>query len=502
MIIDLSELFESLKRIESKIDTILESKTLEAPEKPQDSIISLPPPPIEVGMERIDISDTFKGNNDIKLESGKHYWAGHIFRQTLLNRDVKIYSDSPENRPILEFGVENYDPHKNGKQDGELFWIHDNSTLVIQNVDICQSPQIQTVQTFNPKILSSASVDNIKWTAIIQNCDTTRLGNNGGFGIGTIAGSKLENHLALLNFKHWGSGLIDAKNPYQDGVMYVTMRDVDAYLGYDARISPTSFRHTGSLKDNVIEFDGSVYSLTAGYNFTWRDNFSYVMLWDRFTFFIDGYKNDTVVSENKFRLRPQPKGKVTFGVLSASEIFSNEYEMHAGDKLKIGNTVYTVTEKNRLPYPEFDSRTGRDQKFARAIKYTLDKTLPFEMESVEIEYLSPQIEFKDHDITFSYLNNNGFLTDLNTTYRQSNLLKSRGIGHLSYSHSSISMDAQNVKHLGPYRGSKSGTGKSLIWNLYNVEGMEEHDWFQSDLPVTHVPNLPLHKRIQELLWHH
>ena len=516
MIIDLTSFEESLKRIEANQLKILEAieKAPIPEEQPIPQVVEPTPAPvvedevpieepvkdpiITVGMEKVDISDTFVGASTVILESGKHYWGGMIERQMLFNRHLRINSPSPENRPILEFGVKNYNPFHHKKQKGELFWMHDNSSLVIQNVDICQSPQIPTVQTFNPRILTSASIDNIQWTAIIENCDTTRLGKNGGFGIGTIVGSNKENHLALLNFKHWGVGIIDAKNSYQNGIMYVTMRNVEAYLGEDARISPTTFRHTGSLKDNVVEFDGSSYSLTAGYNFRDRDNFSYIMLWDRFTFFIDGYKDDTIISENQIRLRPQPKGKVQFHVLSPDQIYSNEYEMHAGDKFDLYGEIYTVIKKDRMPHPGFDSRTGQDQRLARAIVYTLDKMMGF-INSVEIEYLSPQIEFTNQDITFSYLDNNGFATDLKTKYRQTNLLTSRGIGHLSYSHSSISMDAANVKHLGPYRGSKAGTGRSLIWNLYNVEGMEEHEWFQADLPVTHIPDLPLHQRIKELL---
>lgn len=458
--------------------------------------------PVYTGMERIDISGSFIGNDSIHLDPGKHYWGGPVSRQTLLDRDVRILCADPINKPILEFGFENYSPVANGNQEGDLFWMHNNSTLIIDNVDICQADQQKTVQIFNPRILSSAAADWANWTAIIRNCDTTRLGKNGGFGIGSVVGSSLKNHLALLDFKHWGVGLIDAKNPYENGVLYVTMRNVDAYLQDDARISPTSFQHIGSLNDNVIEFDGDVYSFTSGYNFKDRDNFSYLMLWDRFTFFLDGYKADTVQGPNKFKLRPQAEGKCNFGVLNSSEIYSNEYEMHAGDTFNYLGVTYTVRSKNRINHPWFDSRTTESKSEpskARAIVYRLDQNLPLGFGFIEIEYKGKKIEFTNKEITFSYVDNQEFLSDINTKYRQSNLISSRGIGHLSYSHSTISMDAQNVKHLGPYRGSEAGKGKSLIWNLYNVEGMEEHPWFGSALPVTHQPDLPLHPRIKNLL---
>ena len=80
------------------------------------------------------------------------------------------------------------------------------------------------------------------------------------------------------------------------------------------------------------------------------------------------------------------------------------------------------------------------------------------------------------------------------------MLNSRGIGHLSYNHSDISMDARNVDHFGFYRGSERGNGKSLIWNLDNCQGFEDSGvWFKTAIPVTKNANLPLHPRVQALL---
>lgn len=469
----------------------------------QEPVIVPVTPVISVGMEVIDISESFLGKDQIKLESGKHYKAGLIKSQMLLNRDVKIYSESEDNRPILEFGVKEYRPLKHGKQDGNLFMMHDNSSLFIDNVDICQEKQIQTVETFNPRLLISAQWPSAKWDAVIRNCDTTRLGNNGGFGAGLIYGGTQENHLALINFKHFGTGLMDAKNPYQDAVMYVTMRKVDTYALEDAKLNKTSFEHKASLSNGVLTFDGSVFSLTSGYNWTWMDNDSYIVLFDRFTFFLDGYNADTVVSDYQFRIRPQAKGKCTFGVLSNSQIYSDSLEMHAGDKFRFGGETYMVTSKYRIEYPLFDDRTTeakKDPLKSRSIVYKLDKSLNTNESIIEIEYLSPKIEFTDQNITLLYKANGGFGTTIKTKYRESSMMNSRGIGHLSYNHSDISMDAQNVNHLGFYRGSEKGKGKSLIWNLDKCKGFEDSGaYFMTAIPVTHEKDLPIHKRALRII---
>ncbi len=466
--------------------------------------VNLPKPPvIDVGREVIDISNNFIGRNDIKLEGGKHYKAGLIKTQMLLNRNVKIYCDDPNNRPILEFGVENYSPEVHGKQDGLLFLMADNSSLLIENVDICQSKQISTVETFNPRILTGIQQPQATWTAVIKNCDTTRLGNNGGFGLGFLYGSPKENHAALINFKHFGTGLMDAKNPYKDGITYVTLRDVEAYAREDAKLNFTDFQHIGSLKDNILTFDGNVFSLTSGYNWNWQDNDAYIVLYDRYTFFLDGYKSDTVVSQNQFRVRQQAKGLIKLNVLSNNQLFSNEFEMHAGDQFEYKGEYYTVISKDRIGYPWFDARTWETKEKperGRSLVYRLNKQLPISEGQIEINYKGEQIQFKDQPITLIYKGNGGFMTDLNTKYRAKDMLNSRGIGHLSYNHSDISMDAANVKHLGFYRGSEKGQGKSIIWNLYNCEGFEDSGtWFNPALPVTNIPNLPLHERIQKLL---
>jgi hypothetical protein len=62
------------------------------------------------------------------------------------------------------------------------------------------------------------------------------------------------------------------------------------------------------------------------------------------------------------------------------------------------------------------------------------------------------------------------------------------------------MDGADSKLAGFFRGSKNGNGKSILWNLYNCTGFDINDpYFMTALPVTNIPNLPLHTRIEELL---
>ena len=426
--------------------------------------------------------------SEIYLEEGKTYLVKKIERIMLMNRSLKIYSG--EGRATLIFGVENYSPLLHGAQNGELFYMHDHSSLFIDNVNICQPKQLKTVQYFNPRIVSSAQWATATWTAVIRNCDTTVLGDHGGMGMGFLYGSANQNHLALLNFKHYGTGLMDAKNPYQDGIMYITKRDVKCYAREDAlnKLGAIDFEQIGSLKDGVLTFDGDVYSLTAGYNYTWRDNTSYIVLYDRYTFFIDGYREDSTPSNYQFRFRSQASGKINFHVMGSKSIYSNEFEMHAGDKFRYNGVEYEVTSKDRIQYPFFDSRTTEaiaEPHKARALVYQLDKDLPLNTGSIEIEYLSEKIEFKDQPVTLLYKANGGFRTTKNTTYREQGMISGRGIGHLSYNHSDITMNAKDVEHLGFYRGSQGGKGISLMWNMVNCEGYDESgEYFIHDLPIT------------------
>jgi hypothetical protein len=496
--------------------------------------------------------------NDIKLDEGKIYIVNRIRVTNLRQRKLRIHSDSK--RATIIFGVENYTPILHGPQDGFLFMMQHDSELIIDNVNICQPKQLKTVQYFNPRILNSLAQSSVKFTAVIRNCDTTVMGNNGGFGIGFVYGHTEENHVALINFKHYGVGLMDAKNPYTNGITYVTMRDVDAYAREDANLSKTDFEHTATLKDGILTFDGSVYQFTSGYNWNWKDNDSYIVLHDRYTFFIDGFKSETVVSDNQFRIRPQANGLTKLGIWDKRTVYSNEVEMHAGDKFIYNNIEYTILSKDRHQYEWFDSRTTHCiavPERERGLRYVVDKDIQLPQNyknygrawvverngvvvrdnfdnvvnhyillnritdtninrediflkalgdsyivynQITVDYRGTQINFTESPITLLYKANSNFNTTINTKYRESPIMFGRGIGHLSYNHSDISMDAINVKHLGFYRGSEKGNGKSIIWNLYNCEGFEDSGvWFKTAIPLTNIADLPLHHRIQNIL---
>ena len=169
--------------------------------------------------------------SEILLESGKTYRV-HTIKQKKVNKKIDFKTTGSERANLL-FGVENYKPWE-GNESWALFKIQNGAEFISKNINWCLVPQLVTPQRYIPNFFTSDRNPNAVYTAIIQDCDTTALGRNGGFGIGLIHGSVEQNHIALINFKHAGGRLMDLKNPDPKSVLYLTMKDVDTdYLNPD-----------------------------------------------------------------------------------------------------------------------------------------------------------------------------------------------------------------------------------------------------------------------------
>lgn len=228
----------------------------------------------------------------IELEP-KQYFVSEI-RQTEINKDTIIYSKS---KAQIVFGK----PYT--EQAGSLFNVL-SGLLAIDNVDFCIQPQERKIVSYSPK-LAISTADSKNWKIVIRNCDTTLFGENGGMGIGPIYGLEGGNYIALINYKHRGPFLMDAKNSAENGLMYVVNQNVDAdfsneqdwnpayylnqvrftkdFSGFDETIQDNYYYgYCAELKENGPDFSKFMMSL---YTRGW-DNRFFILNIDRFIFLL------------------------------------------------------------------------------------------------------------------------------------------------------------------------------------------------------------------------
>lgn len=493
----------NIKLSNISFDVEINGEKVSVPVQPELPSVSTPMPDLKPSNEVEDITERFYerlNNGLLILDSGKSYKVKHL--KTVKAKPSKIEIICIGSPATLIIGEENYDP-TTGTQDAHLFDLGDGSLVVINNVNICQPPQLKTSQPWMPSLFRAKADPNIQWRVLVKDCDTTAIGRNGGFGLGFLYGSVKGNYAGLINFKHAGSGLSDAKNEWPN-------LGTSLYLVYDN--VKTDFLNQEDYGSSVIKTKGkfengrliitddkvTTRAFMQNYNFGetgWNNNFVFLIHADRYTFLWDCKKAN--IDLKTIQLRPIASGQLNVFV-DNGRLFIPQREAHAGMTFKVGDVTHKIIEKNRTDYPEWaawgsDPVTRKVNELAYRIEPQIkdgDYTADFGTQSIELP---------EQDIYLIFKGNNHFRTTESTKFGDYHVMQADIVGHLSYNHANVSIWARNTEHNGYYRQSTSdkNVAKSKMMNFVNCSGFVNE--FNPSISVTNDPSIPMPKEISELL---
>lgn len=474
--------------VESPIPPIVE------PEPPIEPPVIEPEPPIvdPPTDDFIQFTDEyFKGieSGIMELEKGKTYRVDYIKAM-----DVENGLIIEGNGANLLIGIENYNSLSK-TQDGHLFTLK-GGNIVFRNVNFCHPKQKLTSSTFYPSIFKAAQGDNFKWTVLVENCNTTALGRNGGFGIGFLYGGLEENHIGLINFKHAGPGFIDPKNPYVDSVLYVTLQDVETDFENESEWGQSKVKCRGYVKDGIFTITSDNVDTSYfldNYQFVdsmYNKNETFIAHADRFVFLLEG--KNSILNEKQFKLRDSNPIEVDVISENGKVYFPAFYEPHAGMMTSQG----MVLTKDRTEGDKWvDWVEGGRKDLVSMLVTTLENPLPNGKHRIKI--LSDLIELPEQEFWVVAKQNFLFPTSLNTKFGDYQVLNTNQIGHLWYGHSNVSIWAKDTNLRGYFRQSGNGKGKCLGVNLVNCTGFD--DQFGPVVPVTNDVSIKMPERISGLL---
>lgn len=461
-----------------------------------DVIVTPPSDEIDITQLWYDIFEN--GEGELILESGKIYTLNTVQRQTITGK-VRITTTGTEPAYIW-VGKENYLMYVDQGEDSVLFELGNGAEVLIENVWTSMRKQRRDVQSmYKINWFSSVQSPSAKWTAIVKDCDTTYLGRNGGFGMGMLYGGTQENHIAFINYKHAGSDIMQLKNPYIDGVLYLTMDNVTT--DYKDPLEWTRRAHltVGVISENnVLSLTGEVET-TALYNhFFLVDkgaNRSFLAHIGRFTFMIDTI--DAEIDRSRLKLRSSPQsGEEVF--VKDGRFFFQGREAHVLDSFGIQGKTYTIREKLKTENEEWTNNFGQGNS-----PETVKATQNLVNESVELENGFYKLDFynstfnlygQNQPIYLIYKDDYNFRTTPSTEFGDWQVLQARGGDHIAYNHRSISIWAKDVTLDGYYRESTKGDGTSLGYNIINCVGFD-NEFSEKEITIDKL----MPERIKQLL---
>lgn len=519
---DLAEFLKALpvSKEEPIIIPEIEEEPIIIPPVIEEPIPEIPTPPIEViepevpvipinppaADEIIDITDlwysTFKkGHGEIIFESGKTYKLTTVQRQKITGK-VRLLTTGAE-PAYLWVGRKMYLLYVDQGEDTVLFLLADGAEVVVKNIYPSMPEQSKNVQARNSiNWFESIQDPNAKWTAIVMNCDTTFLGRNGGFGMGTLYGGEENNHVAFINYKHAGPMLKALKNPYPNSKLTAVFDNVTTDYSDPGEWQKRAHKTTGVIRkeDNILYLTGEVEASCLYNHFFNTDkgsNRSTICHIGRFTFMIDTV--DAVLAPKIIQLRPAPIAgdKV---VVKGGRFFFPGKEAHPLDTFTIQGKSYTIREKLKTENDEWTNDFGKGKS-----PLTIKAPQCFVSEEVFLpdgEYL---IEFYNSSFDLNNIENDIYLiykADLNyrtlpdTKFGDWQILSSRG-DHISYDHGrskGVTMWARGL-HLQGYVRESDGEGISDGYNLIDCTGFK--DEFNPGMPIT--TDKPMPKEISRFL---
>lgn len=503
----ISAIIHRLDRLESKIDQMLKVPSQESPGlppvAPEPELPAKPSIPVNPDERITDITlmwyNVFKsGGGELILESGKTY-SIHTVKRQRINGKLRITS-SGEEPANLWVGKENYTLYVDEGEDTVLFDLQDGAEVLIENINVSQRPQRRDVQQmYLIDWFTSQQNDKAYWTAVLKNIDTTVMGKNGGFGSGIVYGGTNENHLALINYKHAGPSLLQIKNPYKNGIMCLTMKDVFTDYSDNSLWAKRAHLTKGRINqsDNTLDLIGDTDASCLYNHFFNVDkgaNRSTICHIGRFTFMIDTI--DAVINPKKIQLRPSPKpGEKVF--VKSGRFFFKGREPHPNDTLKVKGNSFKILEKLKTENNEWTNDFGRgDSPETTFSPQCLADGVKFDDGFYEIESYESSFDLYDREeaIYLVYKDDYNFRTKPDTKFGDYHVINARGATHIAYNHRHITIWAENVHLEGYYRESTKGEGISTGYHIVNCTGFD--DEFSGKEVTT---DKPMPERIRSLI---
>lgn len=443
-----------------------------------------------------------KGYGDLILESGKTYTLNTVKRQNINGKlNIKTTGITPA---YLWVGKENYTLYVDSGEDNVLFNLEDGAEVVIKNIYPSMRKQNRNVQQAYLINWFSSPQRDVKFTALVQDCDTTYLGKNGGFGMGVTYGGTGHNYIAFINYKHAGPSLMELKNPYANSVMYTVLQNVTTDYADASLWTKRAHLTTGKLsKNNILSLTGDVETSCLYNHFFNTDigaNRSFLAHIGRFTFMIDCLPAE--IDKKTIRLRPAPKvgEKVLLkrdgnGLL---RFFFKDREAHVLDSFTIQGQSFTIREKLKTENDEWTNSFGGGNSpltIKAPANLVNENTFLVNGEYTIESYISSFNQYEiDQPVYLIYKDDLNFRTTASTKFGDWQVLESRNGEHAVYNHRQVSLWAENTHIEGYYRESTNGAGISIARNLKNCTG------FDDEFNLNGVTNnLPFPDRIKNLI---
>lgn len=406
-----------------------------------------------------------------------------------INRKLRIKGI---NNALIKVGIPFYKKYKPEiKQDEIMFHLEHGAELIIEDIDFCQPEQYKdTPEPWRPAFFSSAQFVDRKWTAVIKNCDTTKLGENGGFGMGFLYGSLEGNYLGVFNFRHVGNGFLDAKVSIagsKDTILGIVLQDVYTDSEDETKYGTHKIGTKGVIKDNVYTIlGGPIIDNIKNYTSTFESqgNYAHIIHIGRFTFMLYPWEQ---INDKQVKLRPLAKGKVNFKVIGG-RILTYQVEGHVNDTFILKGVTYKIIEKGKEENPIWSNDYKPwDSKLVYTPYLIADKAIADG--EYEVEWVTSfDLEGIEQDTWMLYKTSSfGWRSFPNTKFEDPEIMRGEIVGHNMYNHANITLWAKNVVQKGFYRQTNPG-GKSLGYNMVNCIGFK--DQFNPVVPITTDQPMP------------
>lgn len=465
-------------------------------------------------------------NSDVSiilLQAGKKYHIKEYLRQKI-KKDLFIVSHGNSE---LVFGIDyfnQWDSSRGIKQDKFIFDLGDwTSRIGIINVDVNGAKMVDEVQPFYRSLFTNSVSGSQSGLVALINSAT-----NLEFGL--LYSGGLDTPLTVIQKNVRFKGIIWQELKANNGGGLTLIMDSCDLHQVDP---PAYFRKSLSFSTNEVRLgSGSFYQIEN--IFQGFGNSSNIVFVEGMTFllppktFIQNYHNrfngDTIMEANRDsahyihsiprlgdrflmsrsynpNMEPIPdmlRNVINWEKLGLPPQKNTVRALQAGDRLKINGQEYTIKITDRVVGVAFASEYRyRDQDSYYSQEFKLDRPLPASLPMViEVEVLESKGEKlldgvpREGFIIFKY--NKNWQTNVDVDHGLDYMLASNPFGVLSYNHKEISIWANNTKHNGFYRQSKSGVGQTKGYTLINCTGFANE--FNPEVPVKSDGEMPANAR--------